>query len=72
MKWMYMNLYGSNIQIWTQTKMKNAPKDQQTQNINLDSNQIKKQKLSTKSTLHGFDDKLGETWLRQNKIGFRN
>jgi len=41
--------------------MKNAPKDQQTQNINLDSNQIKKQKLSTKSTLHGFDDKLGET-----------
>jgi len=29
--------------------------------INLDSNQIKKPKLSTKSTLHGFDDKLGET-----------
>ena len=32
MEWMYMNLYGSNTQIWTQTKKKNAPKDQQTQN----------------------------------------
>jgi len=29
--------------------------------INLDSNQIKKPKLSTKSALHGFDDKLGDT-----------
>jgi len=28
--------------------------------INLDSNQIKKPKLSRKSTLHGIDDKLGE------------
>jgi len=67
-----MNLYGTSIQIWTQTKNKNAPKDQQTQNINLDSNQIKKPKLSTKSALHGFDDKLGETWLRQNTNRFRN
>jgi len=40
--------------------------------IDLDSNQIKKPKLSTKSALHGFDNKLGETWLRQNTIGFRN
>ncbi len=30
-------------------------------NINLDSNQIKKPKLSTNSALQGFDDKLGET-----------
>jgi len=29
--------------------------------IDLDSNQIKKPKLSTKSALHGIDDKLGET-----------
>ena len=31
--------------------------------INLDSNQIKKPKLSTNSAQQGFDDKLGNTWL---------
>jgi len=30
-------------------------------NINLDSNQIKKPKLSTNSALQEFDDKLGKT-----------
>jgi len=66
-----MNLYGSNTQIWTQTKNKNAPKDQQTQNINLDSNQIKKPKLS-KTTLHGIDDNFRRNMTRQNTIGFKN
>jgi len=67
-----MNLYGSNIKIWTQTKRKMHQRINKHRIINLDSNQIKKTKLSTKSALHGFDDKLGETWLRQNTIGFRN
>ena len=40
--------------------------------INLDSNQIKKPKLSTKLALRGIDDKVGETMLRQNKNGFKN
>jgi len=67
-----MNLYGSNIQIWTQTKREMHQRINKHRIINMDSNQIKKPKLSTNSTLHGFDDKLGETWLRQNTIGFRN
>ena len=56
-----MNLYGSNIQIWTQTKRKMHQRIKKHIIINLDSNQIKKSKLSTNSTLHGIDDKLGET-----------
>jgi len=67
-----MNFYGSNIQIWTQTKRKMHQRINKHRIINLDSNQIKKPKLSTNSALHGIDDKLGETWLRQNIIGFRN
>ena len=67
-----MNLYGSNIQIRTQTKTKMHQKINKHRIINLDSNQIKKPKLSTNSGLHGIDDKLGKTWLRQNIIGFRN
>ena len=66
-----MNLYGSSTQIWTQTKRKMHQKINKHRNRNLDSNQIKKPKLSTKLALQGFDDKLGETWLRQNIIGFR-
>jgi len=58
-----MNLNGTSIQIWTQTKRKMHQRINQTQNINLDSNQIKKPKLSTNSTQKGFDDKLGNTWL---------
>jgi len=38
-----MNLYGSNLQIWTQPKRKNAPKDQIKSDFNLNSNQNKKQ-----------------------------
>jgi len=67
-----MNLYGSNIQKWTQTKRKMHQRIKKHRIINLDSYQIKIPKLATNSTLHGIDDKLGETWLRQNIIGFRN
>jgi len=56
-----MNLYRSNIQIRTQTKIKMHQRINKQKIINLDSNQIKKPKLSTKSALQGFDDKLGET-----------
>ena len=58
---MYMNLYRSNIQIRTQNKIKMHQRINKQKIINLDSNQIKKPKLSTKSALQGFDDKLGET-----------
>jgi len=67
-----MNLYGTSTQIWAQTKRKMHQRINKHKIINLDSNQIKKPKLSTNSALHGIDDKLGETWLRQNIIGFRN
>jgi len=67
-----MNLYGSRTQIWTQTKRKMHQRINKHRNINLDSNQIKKPKLSTKSALQRFDEKLGETWLTQNIIGFIN
>ncbi len=66
-----MNLYGTSIQIWTQTKRKMHQRINKHRNINLDSNQIKKPKLSTNSALQRFDDKLGKTWLRKNIIGFR-
>ena len=67
-----MNLYGSNTQIWTQTKRKMHQRINKHRNIILDSNQIKKPKLSTNLAQQGFDDKLGETWLRQNILRFRN
>ena len=63
-----MNVYGSNIQIWTQTKRKMHQRINKHRIINLDSNQIKKPKLSTKSALHGIDDKLGETWLDKTQF----
>ena len=35
--------------------------------------QIKsRNQISTNSALHGIDDKLGETWLRQKILGFTN
>jgi len=58
-----MNLYGTSIQIWTQTKRKMHQRINKHRNIILDSNQIKKPKLSTNSAQQGFDDKLGNTWL---------
>ncbi len=67
-----MNLYGTSIQIWTQTKRKMHQRINKHKIIDLDWNQIKKPKLSTNSALHGFDDKLRDTWPRQNIIGFKN
>jgi len=57
-----MNLYGTSIQIWTQTKRKMHQRINKYRNTNLDSIQIKKPKLSTNSAQQGFDDKLGNTW----------
>ena len=67
-----MNLYGSNIQIWTQTKKKNAPKDQQTQNYKsrLKSNQETKIINKITTTWIWWQIRRNMTW--QNTIGFKN
>ena len=52
-------------------KKKKCTKGSNKLRIKLDSNQIKKPKLS-KTTLHGIDDNFRRNMTRQNTIGFKN
>jgi len=62
MEWMWWNLYGSSIQIWTQTKKKNAPKDQIKTEFRL-TLKSKQETNESRKVLLRFVDKFGITWL---------
>ena len=68
---MYMNLYRSNTQTWTQLKIKctKGSKKQKKKTALKEKNQATK--ISKKKVLQRSDDIIGETWHWQNIYGFK-